>query len=79
MPQDFAIIDEFTIKELIFFFGTIHGMNRRNLENRFNYLMNLLELPDPDACVRNCSGGEKRRISLAVCMIHQPEILILGD
>lgn len=79
MPQHLALIDEFTIRELIFFFGTIYGLNEREIINRFNFLVDLLELNNCENFVRNCSGGEKRRISLAICLVHQPEILILGN
>lgn len=79
MPQTASLVDEFTIRELIHFFATIYGLSTRQSIDRFSFLMNLLELPNADAFVKNCSGGEKRRISLAVCMIHQPAILILDE
>jgi ABC-type multidrug transport system ATPase subunit len=79
MPQDLSLIDEFTVKEMIFFFGTIYGLSKKKILNRFEYLVDLLELTNTENFVRNCSGGEKRRLSLAVCMIHEPELLILGD
>lgn len=79
MPQDVAIIEEFSFKELIFFFGAIYGMKKSQINERFDFLQNLLELPDGGNLVKNLSGGQKRRISLAVCMIHSPEILILDE
>lgn len=78
MPQDPALIEEFSVKEIIYFFGTIYGMSKRQIEDRLSFLVNLLELPS-DKLVKVCSGGQKRRISLAVCMIHQPEVLILDE
>lgn len=79
MPQEVGMIEEFSIEELINFFGTIYGMNRKLIRSRFKFLTDLLELPCGDKLVKNCSGGQKRRISLAVCMIHQPKILILDE
>lgn len=79
MPQSIALIEEFSFKEIIYFFGTIYGMNRNRIEERLSFLVNLLELPDPTTFLKNYSGGEQRRISLAVSMIHQPEVLLLDE
>lgn len=79
MPQNISIIEEFSIKELINFFGTIYGMNKKQISDRFDFLMNLLELPEGEDFVKNLSGGQKRRVSLAICMVHTPEILILDE
>lgn len=79
MPQDIAVIEEFSIKELIYFFGTIYGMSKFQINERFSFLMNLLELPDGGCFIKNLSGGQKRRVSLAICMVHSPEILILDE
>lgn len=49
------------------------------LANRYKFLLQLLELPDGDRFVANCSGGEQRCISFAVSMVHEPELLILDE
>lgn len=79
MPQNAALIDEFTIRELMSFFGTIYGLKSTQIKDRVKSLLELLELRHPDAIVGTCSGGERRRISLAVCMIHKPKLLILDE
>lgn len=79
MPQELALVKEFTIKEIIFYFGRIYGLSSEIIENRFGFLSKLLELPDEDRYVDNCSGGQQRCISFAVSMVHEPELLILDE
>lgn len=79
MPQQIALIDEFTIKEVIYYFGRISGMTYQKIEERFNFLKILLDLPSEERYVGNCSGGQQRRVSFAVAILHEPELLILDE
>lgn len=79
MPQDTALINDFTVRENIWFFGTIYGMKADKINERFLFLSDLLELPDERRLLRDCSGGEKRRVSFALTMVHEPELLILDE
>lgn len=79
MPQSDSLIEEFTIRELIFFFGTVYGLGRRRVKSRFEFLTNLLELPEGDTMIKHCSGGQKRRVSFALCLVHEPRLLILDE
>lgn len=79
MPQSDSLIEEFTVEELIFFFGTIYGLCHRRVKNRFEFLSSLLELPDGETLIKHCSGGQKRRISIALCLVHEPTLLILDE
>lgn len=79
MPQDIALINEFTISEMIAFYGVIHGMKASRIKERTDVIVDLLELPDSDKMVGKCSGGQQRRVSLACALVHEPEILILDE
>lgn len=79
MPQEYALINEFTIRDITYFFGRLYGMSEKKIKERFKVLSTLLELPKESKLVGECSGGEKRRISFVMSMLHEPELIILDE
>ncbi|XP_053695189.1 ABC transporter G family member 20 [Sabethes cyaneus] len=79
MPQDIALVEEFSVKETIYYFGRIYGMSTEKIRERYKLLKELLELPPDERHVGNCSGGQQRRVSFAAAMVHEPELLILDE
>ncbi len=80
VPQDFSFYQELSPEENLEFFGAWYGLKDPEIKNRTNDLMRILGLEDyRDKRVKTFSGGMKRRVNLAIGVIHQPKILFLDE
>lgn len=79
MPQEIKVADDLTLKQLIHFFGRVSGMSMDKINERMKHLRELLELTDDSKPIGEFSGGEKRRMSLMIALLHEPELLILDE
>jgi ABC-2 type transport system ATP-binding protein len=60
--------------------GAFYGMGRRETRARANELIESLELDQvANRTVQSLSGGQKRRLDIALGLIHRPELLFLDE
>lgn len=80
MAQSDALYGSLTAGENLHFFGAIYGMNKNQLKKRTEEVLDLLSLSsDRRKPVEAFSGGMKRRLSLAMAMLHNPSVLVLDE
>lgn len=80
VPQDFSFYHELSPRENMEFFGAWSGLNREQIKKRTDELLDIIGLSDVQhKPVGKFSGGMKRRINLAIGVIHQPKILFLDE
>jgi len=79
MPQEIALYQDFTIREIFKYFGSLFNLDSQFVKEQTDFLCDLLDLPPKERIVKTLSGGQQRRVSFAAALFHQPELLILDE
>jgi ABC-2 type transport system ATP-binding protein len=80
VPQDFSFYPELSARANLDFYGAWYGLSRKEIKTRSEELMDVLGLlDDAERPLRNFSGGMKRRINLAIGVMHRPRVLFLDE
>lgn len=80
MGQSDALYNDLTGKENLHFFGQLMGLQKTALEDAITKNVRLVNLESfLDKPVKTYSGGMKRRLSLAITLLCDPDLLILDE
>lgn len=80
MPQDDALYEDVTAEENLRFFAALYGVKGERLTRRMGELFAFVRLDEHrKKLVHDYSGGMKRRLSLAVALVHEPAVLVLDE
>lgn len=78
--QDIRLSGHLTVHETVAFYGILYGLSGERLQDRVSELLTLLELEDRrDQAVKELSEGLKRRVNLALSLVHDPPIVFLDE
>ena len=79
-PQDTAVFDYLSGRENIEFFGNLHGLSKETLKTNTDTLLEKMGFTENANRRANIfSGGMRRRINLAMALVHDPEIAFLDE
>ncbi|MFH1276454.1 MAG: ABC transporter ATP-binding protein [Candidatus Woesearchaeota archaeon] len=78
--QDGSFYPRLTVEENLAYFGRIYKLSEKVIKVRTKQLLELMQLQYAgNTKAENLSGGMKRRLDLALAMIHDPKVLVLDE
>jgi ABC-2 type transport system ATP-binding protein len=79
-PQEVSLYPALTAAENLQFFGSIYGVRQSEMRERIDELLALVGLDaHRNDQVGIFSGGMKRRLNLAVSLVHRPKLILLDE
>lgn len=79
-PQQVVLWQRLTCLEQLEFVGEMYGVPRAEARRRGERLLETLGLAEKrDRLAGTLSGGMQRRLSLALALVHEPEIVVLDE
>ncbi|MBU3203946.1 ABC transporter ATP-binding protein [Clostridium algidicarnis] len=80
VPQELALMEELNAYDNLEFFGALYGLKGKVLKERIAEALKVTGLEETKKQkVKKFSGGMKRRLNIAVAILHHPKVLILDE
>jgi ABC-2 type transport system ATP-binding protein len=80
VPQDIALYEDLSARENLIFWGKMYGKRGAPLKKRVAEVLELIGLTDRQKeRVGKYSGGMKRRVNIAIALLHKPPVIIMDE
>jgi linearmycin/streptolysin S transport system ATP-binding protein len=80
VPQDIALYPDLSARENLEFWGKMYGLRGSRLKQRVDEILDVIGLADRQKDrVGKFSGGMKRRVNIAVALLHKPAVVIMDE
>ena len=80
VPQEIALYEDLTARENLIFWGQMYGLSGKPLTRRVDEVLEQIDLTDrAKNKVKTYSGGMKRRVNIAVGLLHKPRLLFMDE
>lgn len=79
-PQETAVASKLTVRENLEFVAEVYGLKGKEVREKAAQMIETFDLTDrANDRAKSLSGGMQRRLSIAMALISQPQILFLDE
>ena len=80
LPQDFDFYPDMKVEEALKYLGVLDNIKTSVLNDRMDRLLVLVNLNNErKKKIKNLSGGMKRRLGIAQCLLNDPKVLVVDE
>ena len=80
VPQEIALYETLSARDNLLFWGRMYGMGGQQLKDRVEEVLEQVNLKDRATDkIKAYSGGMKRRINIAVGLLHTPKLVFMDE
>lgn len=81
VPQDIALYESLTGYDNVIFWGRAYHVSEKTLKARLDDICDMVSFSKEDLYkkVQEYSGGMKRKLNIAVALLHEPKIVIMDE
>jgi ABC-2 type transport system ATP-binding protein len=80
LPEERGLYRKMKVRELLTYFGALHGMESRRARERAMHWLERIELGAwAEAKIESLSKGMQQKVQVVATIIHEPEVVILDE
>lgn len=81
MSQKFTLYPDLTVRENIYFAGSLYNMKREDIKKRARIVFDFIGMEERhiSGIVKYLSGGVKQMIALCATLLHDPQLVFLDE
>jgi len=80
LPGERTLFWKLTVKENLFYFGSLYGLARKYVKGKIDGLLQFFSIEDKrDVLVEKLSTGERQKVVLSRALLPDPEVILLDE
>lgn len=80
LTEERSLLLKMTVKEQCLFYGTLKGMNKKEILKRLDELLERFEIPEyKDKKIKELSKGNQQKVQFITAILNDPKLLILDE